>query len=196
MNVFEAATSINLTTDFHKRIVDEKIIGLILHTGTHAPTAGNLQEWGFVVVEDSEKKAALSEAAMGLRHLRMAPAVIAVCADVRKAALKYGKRGELVYAAQDIGGCVAYMALAAEALGIGYDIVKSFDEEAVKDVLNLPENVRPMALMPIGYPKGAKEDRKINPFENVTHVNRWGQKIEIEFDPVFHAIQDGKPKKK
>jgi len=195
MNVFEAATSLVLTTDFHKKPVDEKIIGLILHTGTHAPTAGNLQEWAFVVVEDEERKVELSNAAMGLRHIRTAPSVIVICADVRKAALKYGKRGEILYAAEDIGGCAAYMALAAHALDVGFDLIKGFDEEEVRGALNLPENVRPLVLMPIGHPKGKKEDRRINPFENVTHVNRWNQKIDIEFDPIFHALMDAKSKK-
>jgi nitroreductase len=196
MNIFEATTSLTLTTDFHKKPVDEKIIGLILHTGTHAPTAGNLQEWEFVVVEDDAKKEALSEAALGLRHVKIAPSVIVICADLRKAALKYGKRGELVYAPEDIGGCAAYMGLAANALEIGFDLIKSFDEEEVKNILNLPENVRPLILMPIGYPKGKKEDRKINPFENVTYVNKWNQKIDIDFDPIFHAMDDAKPKRK
>jgi nitroreductase len=194
MNVFEAATSLTFTTDFHRRPVDEKIIGLILHIGTHAPTAGNLQEWAFVVVEDDERKLELSHAAMDLRHVKTAPSVIVICADVRKAALKYGKRGEILYAAEDIGGCVSYMALAAHALDIGFDIIKGFDEEEVKNALNLPENIRPLVLMPVGHPKGRKEERKINPFENVTHVNRWNQKIDIEFEPVFRALKESKSK--
>lgn len=194
MNAFEAITSLVLDDDFQKDTVDEKLIGLILHIGTHAPSAGNLQEWEFVVVEDDDGKAALSSAALNLRHVKTAPAVIVICADVRKAALKYGKRGELVYAPEDAGACAGYMAIAANALGLGFDIIRSFDEEEVKNALNLPENLRPMIIMPVGKPKGPKEDRLINPFENVTHVNRYGQKIDIDFDPIFHAISD-KPKR-
>ena len=196
MNVFEAITSIGVTRDFHKDTVDEKMIGLILHVGTHAPSAGNLQEWEFVVVEDEEKKALLSSAALDLRHIKIAPAVIVICADVRKAALKYGKRGELVYAMEDIGGCAACMAAAANSMDLGFDLVKSFDEEMVKQALNLPDNMRPLIMMPIGKPKGKREDTKVNPFENVTHVNSYGQKIDIDFDPVFHAITDRQAKKK
>ncbi len=196
MNIFQAITTINVTRDFHRDTVDEKMIGLILHMGTYAPTAGNLQEWEFIVVEDDERKATLSAAALDLRHIKIAPAVIVICADVRKAALKYGKRGEIVYALEDVGGCAAFMAAAANSLGLGFDIVKSFDEEMVRHALNLPDNMRPLVLMPIGKPKGKREDTKINPFENVTHVNRYGQKIEIDFDPVFHAITDPFVKKK
>jgi len=195
MNVFEAITSLNITKDFHKGVVDEKEIGLILHIGTYAPTAGNLQEWEFVVVEDDEKKALLASAALDLRHVKIAPAVIVICADVRKAALKYGKRGELVYAAEDAGACAAFMGVAANALGLGFDLVKAFDEDEVRKVLNLPDNLRPMIMMPIGKPKGDREDRKVNPFENVTHVNRYDQKIDIDFEPIWHAVMD-KPKKK
>ncbi len=190
MNAFEAITSLNITKDFQKDVVDEKMIGLILHIGTYAPTAGNLQEWEFVVVEEDERRAALAEAALDLRYLKTAPAVIVICADLQKAALKYGKRGELVYAAEDAGACAAFMGIAANVLGLGFDLVRGFDEDGVRNALNLPENLRPMVLMPIGYPKGAKEDRKINPFENVTHVNRYGQKIDIDFEPIFHAVMD------
>lgn len=195
MNVFEGITSLVLTKDFQKDTVDEKMIGLILHIGTYAPSAGNLQEWEFVVVEDGDKKAALSSAALDLRHLKIAPSVIVICADVRKVALKYGKRGELVYAAEDAGACGAFMGIAANALGLGFDLVRSFDEDEVRNVLNLPDNLRPMVLMPVGYPKGEKEDRKVNPFENITHVNRWGQKIDIEFEPIWHAVMDKEKKK-
>jgi nitroreductase len=121
--------------------------------------------------------------------------VIVICADVRKAALKYGKRGELVYALEDAGACAAYMAAAANALGVAMDIVRSFDEDDVRNLLGLPENMRPLFLLPIGKPKGPKEERKVTPFENLTHVNRYGQKIDIDFDPVWHAVHDRKKKK-
>lgn len=195
MNVFEAITTLRLEKDFQRDIVDEKMIGLILHIGTYAPSAGNLQEWEFIVVEDDEKKEALASAALDLRQLKVVPSVIVICADVRKAALKYGKRGELLYSAEDAGACAAFMGVAANALGLGFDLVRGFDEDEVKNILNLPDNLRPMVLMPVGYPKGAKEDRKINPFENVTHVNRWGQKIDINFEPIFHAVMDKEKKK-
>lgn len=195
MNVFEAITSLVLEKDFQKDTVDEKMIGLILHIGTYAPSVGNLQEWEFVVVEDDKKKSALSAAALDLRHVKIAPAVIVICADVRKAALKYGKRGEIVYAAEDAGACAAFMGVAANALGLGFDLIRGFDEDEVRNILNLPDNLRPMILMPVGKPKGTKEDRKINPFENITHVNRYDQKIDIDFDPVWHAIMDKEKKK-
>lgn len=195
MNVFEAITTLTLEKDFQKDVVDEKIIGLILHIGTYAPSAGNLQEWEFVVVEDDAKKAALSAAALDLRHVKIAPAVIIICADVRKAALKYGKRGELVYATGDATACATFMGIAANALGIGFDLVRGFDEDEVRKILNLPDNLRPMVIMPIGRPKGTREDRKINPFENITYVDRYGQKIDIDFDPVYHIVMDKEKKK-
>lgn len=190
MNAFEAITSASTTREFQRGIVDEKIIGLILHVGTHAPSAGDLQEWEFVVVEDDEIKSALSEAAVGLRHVKKAPSVIVICADIRKAALKYGKRGERVYAVEDAGAVAALMGVAANALGIGFDLVKSFDEDEVAKALSLPENIRPMVLMPVGYPKGPKKVRVVNPFENVTSVNRYGQKIDMDFKPILDFFEE------
>jgi nitroreductase len=190
MNIFEAMTTMTTTTEFKKDIVDEKMIGLILHSGTYAPSAGNLQEWEFIVVEDDDKRAQLAKAANDLKHLKDAPTVIAICADVRKAALKYGKRGEVMYAVEDAGACAAFMAAAANAIGLGFDLVRSFDEETVKAILSLPDNLRPVILMPVGWPKGVREGKKVNKFENVTHVNKYGQKIEIEFKPILDIIAE------
>lgn len=190
MNIFEAITTLGYTTEFKKDIVDEKMVGLILYSGTHAPTAGNLQEWEFIVVEEDDKRALLSKAANDLKHLKDAPTVIVICADVRKAALKYGKRGEILYAVEDAGACAAYMAAAANAMDLGFDIVRSFDEDEVRTALNLPDNLRPIILFPVGYSKGAREARKVNPFEHVTHVNKYGQKIEIEFKPILDVVAE------
>ena len=189
MNIFEAISTISYTREFHKDPVDEKEIGLILHMGSHAPSAGELQEWEFIVVEDQKKKDNIAEACFGAKHVKTAPALIVVCADVRKAALKYGKRGEMLYAAEDVGGCVAYMAVAANAIGVGFDIIKGFDEEDIKLELNMPENIRPIVVMPLGYPLGHRKDRPINPFENVTYVNRYDNKIHVEFQPVLDMIE-------
>lgn len=189
MNVFQALHSMRATSEFLDKPVDEKMIGLILHSATRALSAGNLQEWEFVVVEDTKTKEELSKAALGLRQIMKSPSTIVVCVDLEKVARKYGKRGELVYAAEDGAFATQVIAIAATAIGLGFDLIRAFDEEEVKGILNLPDNIRPVSIMPIGYPAHELEQESRNSFENITHVDRYGNKIEVTFEPVLNALE-------
>lgn len=44
------------TRRFEKKEVDDKLIGVMLYMATQAPSAGNTQEWQFIVVKDIETK--------------------------------------------------------------------------------------------------------------------------------------------
>lgn len=190
MNIFQLASNLGFSTKYTEEPVDERMIGLALHMATMAASAGNLQEWEFVVVEENKTKQNLSSAAGRAQHIAKAPMVIVVCADIEKAALKYGKRGELVYALEDLGMAQILLLLTLKEVGLGFDMVRSFDEEDVKIALNLPDNLRPISLITVGFAaEEPKHDKRI-PFENVTHVNRYGQKILMEFKPILNAIED------
>jgi nitroreductase len=189
MNVFQALHSMSPTTEFLDKPVDERMIGLILHSATRAISAGNMQEWDFIVVEDDKTKEDLSRAALNLLHIKDAPSIIAVCVNLSKAASKYGKRGEVVYSVEDGAAATQIVAIAATALGLGYDIVRAFDEEQVKGYLNLPDDIRPVAIVPIGFPKHEiRQESKVN-FEDLTHVNRYGNKIAVTFEPIITALE-------
>jgi nitroreductase len=189
MNVFDAISKIRIVRKFQKKDVDDNIVGLLLHSATHALSAGNLQEWEFIVVKDEDVKKKLASAALKLEHVYTAPIDIVVCADIAKAALKYGKRGEVVYAVEDAAQAAILLIVAANALGLGTDLVRAFDEEEIKGILNLPDNIRPIAIIPIGYPAEEGEVNIKIPFENITHVNRYGNKIEIEFTPIREQLE-------
>src|SRR3972149_8924387 len=124
MNFFESVINWRPTTKFDKKHVDDKMVGLMLHMATHAPSAGNIQEWEFVVVREEEVKKKLARAALEQMHVVEAPVVIVVLADLEKISLKYGKRGELVYALEDTAAAIMLMLLSADALCLGADWVK------------------------------------------------------------------------
>ncbi len=181
MNIFEAISNLKIVRNYQEKDVDEKLIGLILDSATHVLSIGNLQEWNFIVVEDEEIKKRLAQSALKIEHVYKAPIDIVVCADLERVELKYGTRGEVVYSVEDAAQASALIILAANALGLGADLVRTFDEEEVKMILNLPDHVRPISIIPLGYPaeNGTVADRI--PFENLTHFNRYGNKIQIDF---------------
>ncbi len=143
--------------DIQDTAVDEMI-----DAAMQAPCAGNIQEWKFVVVRNNANKKGLAKAAFEQKMISDAPVVIVVCADMKEIGNAYGERGENVFSIQDAATAAENLMLAAWDKGIGSCWIGSFNEKAVKDVLVLPSHVRPMTIIPLGYPvtKPKKPGRK------------------------------------
>jgi len=131
--------------------VPDGMIVSILHAGHMAPSAGNLEGREFIIVKDSATRGLLSDAALRQQFIKQAPVCIVVCANFTRTASRYGKRAEL-YAIQDSSASMMNMMLMAEDLGLATCWVGAFDEKVVAQVLDIPAGVRPVALLPIGYP--------------------------------------------
>ena len=181
MNVFDCITKRRSTRSFSKKSVDDKLIGLMLHMATHAPSSGNMQEWEFVIVKDEKQKKKLSSVALRQDFVHKAPVVIVVCADLGKANLRYEKRGESLYAIQDTANATMLILLSAHALGLSTCWVGAFDEDAVKMALELPENLRPLAIVPVGYSLETPKMPERMPFDNLTSVNKHGKRYDISY---------------
>lgn len=124
----------------------------IIDAGRMAPSAGNMQEWRFIVVTDKDKIAELADAAMGQRFIEQAPIVIVVCADIEKIKRSYGGRGERLYSIQDCAAAIENMFLTITDLGLGTCWIGAFDEGVVRRAVSIPDTARPQAILPIGYP--------------------------------------------
>ncbi|HEY7607893.1 MAG TPA: nitroreductase family protein [Alphaproteobacteria bacterium] len=131
--------------------VERGKVDSILDAVRLAPSAGDLQAFDMVVVEDADTKRALAAAALGQDFVAAAPIVLAFCADPARDEGKYGKRGATLYCIQDATIAAAYAQLAAAALGLASCWVGAFDEAAVARVLRAPARVRPVALLAVGF---------------------------------------------
>ena len=152
MDVFEAMEKRRSVRSFDTaRDVPEELVEEILRCGCLAPSAGNVQPWRFIVVRDADMKRALAAAALSQSFVAHAPVVIVVCADLAAHSLNYGQRGVELYSIQDTAAATENMLLAATALGLGACWVGAFREEDVVKVLRLVQDLRPMALVPVGY---------------------------------------------
>lgn len=195
MNLFDAVTTWVPVKKFDKKLVDDKLIGVMLYMATHAESAGNLQDWEFVVVKDEKIKEQLYEAALRQEQVKSAPVCLVVCADLKKASLKYQERGEFVYSIQDTASAITIILLTATALGLGSDWVRAFDEDRVKDILGLPNELRPVGIIPIGYAKEKPVREKLIPFDRLTWFDRYKQKylVSLFFQPGPSEEQVFKP---
>jgi len=181
MNIFESIVSWRPAKKFENKHVDDKLIGVMLHMATHAASAGNMQAWQFIIVRDNETKKKLCAAALDQKQIAEAPVDIVVCADLEKSNLRYSTRGEVFYSIQDTAAAVQLILLSANALGLGSDWIKAFDEDRVRTILELPQNLRPVALIPVGYASEEFAERKLLPFENLTWENKYGKKYELSY---------------
>jgi nitroreductase len=152
MELFETITNRRSTRKFISKPVEDEKIMKIIDAAHWAPSAGNLQEWQFVVVRDSGRKMQLSEAALGQYWINQASAIIAVYTKDEKMVRIYGDVGKKRFIYYDAAVAIQNMLLTAHSLGLGACFVGSLDETAVGRILKIPDNTTIHALIPIGYP--------------------------------------------
>lgn len=181
MNVFEAIFHRRSTRSFKKDKVDDKLIGVMLYSAVHAPSAGNTQEWKFIVVKDEETKKQLSKSALNQSFISQAPVVIVICIDQEKIKLRYGERGVTMYSLQDTANATMLMMIAAEALGLKTCWVGAFDEEKLDHILELPTQVRPVAMLAVGYSDEKPLKPRRIPFETLTYIDKYWEKYDISY---------------
>lgn len=149
--------------------VPEATIGRLLDAARLAPSAGNMQPWFFVAVIKESLRRQLAKAA-GQSFLAEAPVCIVVCAEPERSASRYGQRGRELYCIQDTAAAIENILLAATAYGLGACWVGAFDEEATAKFLELKQDLRPVALIPIGYPDQEKRPVPRRPLDEVVRV--------------------------
>jgi len=124
------------------------------------------------VVRNPETKRLIAEAALEQMFIATAPVVIVVCANYPRSMRIYGERGKL-YAEQDATAAVENILLAAHALGLGAVWVGAFHERAISKILEIPEYVRPIAIIPVGWPAEKPGRRSRYPVQELTHWEKW-----------------------
>jgi nitroreductase len=183
MEVFETIIKRQSVRMYDKKDVPNELIGQMIEAAVHAPSAGNIQPWEFIVVKEKNTKKELALAALKQRHVEEAPVVIVVCANLEKSVDKYGERGKTLYCIQDTAAAIENMLLVATSLGLGACWVGAFEENKVKPILNIPEKLRPVALVTVGFPvsymKPTRNLRK--PFENITHPEKYSSEIVFQW---------------
>lgn len=150
MDVMECIRERRSIRKFINRVVSNEKITQILDSGRWAPSAGNIQNWLFIIVRDKGRKLQLSEASFQQYWIMNADTIIVVCSDEERIRPYYGERGEL-YSIQGCAAAIENMLLTAHALGLGACWVGAFDENMVKRILKIGDGLSVQALIPIGY---------------------------------------------
>lgn len=170
MEVIDAIKTRKSVRSFLDKPVEETKLNTVLEAGRLAPSAANRQEWRFLVVRDPETRKRIAMAAGRQTFVGEAPIVIAACAETDN---KVMRCGQLSYPI-DVAIALDHMTLAAVELGLGTCWIGNFDEELVKKILGIPDTIRIVQLLPLGYPTDPSAIEKIRlPVEKIVRYDRW-----------------------
>jgi len=146
--------------------IPEEKLEYVLEAGRLAPSWKNNQCWRFVVVTDEGKRRAIS----GREWHAEAPVIIVGCAYPELSGSKFDQQ----YYMLDMGIAMEHMVLAAAEQGLGTCwIGGQFDEPTVKRTLGIPDGVRVVALIPLGYPAETPGPKDRKPMGEIVSHEEW-----------------------
>lgn len=169
MSFFDLFSTRHSVREFEDKPVSQETIKKIASAAISAPSAGNLQAYQIFTVTERAKKESVADAAHGQSFVADAAALFVFCADPGISAQEYGQRGSDLYSIQDATIACAYSQLAAHLLGLGTVWVGSFEEEEVSRRLQIPKNLRPVAILVIGHHAEKVEATPRRPLSEMVH---------------------------
>jgi nitroreductase len=170
MEFFDVIRTRRSIRRYDDRPVEEEKLQAVLTAANDAPSAGNLQAYEIYLVRTPGALARLAGTLPQMEFFSAAPVVLVFCANPERAVLRYSDRGRSLYSVQDATIACTHAMLAATALGLASVWVGAFQEKAVSEALALPASVRPVALLPIGYPGESAEPRPRRAPGNIVHT--------------------------
>ena len=150
MDVLEAIRTRRSVRSYAKRDIPSEVMQRMRCALHWAPSACNYQPWHFILVTDEQLRKEVAKAANGQDWMAIAPVTIVACGLPSQAFKKMGGHGNSVEV--DVAIAMDHLTLAAAAEGLGTCWIGAFDEEQVKDLLQIPKAIKVVAMAPLGYP--------------------------------------------
>lgn len=155
--------------------ISDDVLHNILNAAHHAPSVGFMQPWNFIVITDEEIKKKLAWAAdkerralaihyegeketkfleLKVEGLKEAPVTICITCDPTRGGSHVLGRNSIPETDILSTACaIQNMWLAAYAEGLAMGWVSFYKKNDVRDILQIPPHIEPVALISIGYPK-------------------------------------------
>jgi nitroreductase len=159
--------------DQAKQVSDEIIMKLI-RNAHRAPSAGHTQVQEFIIVKDPTVKKKLRKAAVDQEYVETAPVLIVVCSNTSRSISRYGSRGKQFYSITDGAFASMLILLTAVNEGIGACFVGAFEDNKVSAIVGLPDYVKPIGIICIGYPAEEPERIERISLSNLVYYDRYG----------------------
>jgi len=138
---------------YKDKLIPDELVKDLVHAGLSAPSARNKQPWQFIVINDRKKLDELGDFHPYGKMLKQAPLAILVCGDT-------SLDDNIGYLALNCAAATENILIRVTELGLGAVWLGVYPREkrleGLKPILNLPDNVIPMSLIPIGFPDEEK----------------------------------------
>lgn len=171
MSILEIIRKRRSVRKYRKDPIPEDVFLRVVDAARLAPSGKNLQPWKFIVVRDPDMKLKLGEAARGQTFIARAPVVVVACGFPDRS---YQHQGNYMTSwTIDVTCALDHMMLQACQEGLGTCWIGAFDESAVKPLLGIPDEVRVLALTPLGYPDEEPRDRGRMPLAEFLSEERY-----------------------
>ena len=171
METWDAIRARRATKEYDSRPLSKEDLEQILEAGRRAPSAGNRQDWDFILIQDRDRLEKISHVWPGAAHIANAAAAVGLVAPFS------GELRKTAVINYDLGQAAMSMMIAAADLGIGSRTASVQDHDLAAEILGTPDDRRLAWLLGLGYPG----DRPLKPIENparrsldeVVHHDRW-----------------------
>ena len=169
MDVFSAIKERRSVRKYSSKPIEKEKLDKVLEAARLSPSAGNQQNWKFIVVQDKEKIKKLKEAAGGQQFVEEAPVVIVAVGTEPTQLMSCGQYRYTI----DLSIAVSYIILEAFELGLSTCWLGKFDEKLVKKILQIPEFARVVAITPLGYPDESPTVKPRKPIDEIVSYDKF-----------------------
>ena len=168
MEAFEAIRTLLAVRSYKDTPVPDDVVRRILEAGRLTGSGMNRQPWHFIVIRERDTLRRLGALASSGSYVAQAPLAIVVVTDRSRFALS------------DASRAIQSMLLAGWADGVGSNWVGFGGLESARVLLDIPDSLDVLAILPFGYPARAvgrgKKQRK--PLRDVAHLEKYGRRFE------------------
>ena len=167
MEVFNAITKRRSIRKYKDIEIEEEKIKKILESARLSPSAANRQQWKFIIIKDKVTREDLVDAANGQKFVGEAPVLIVACSTESESIMPCGQYAYTV----DLSIALSFIILEATELELGTCWLGAFNETMVKKILNIPDEIRVVGIVTLGYanenptPRPRKNEKEIVCYE-------------------------------
>lgn len=169
MELYKAIMGRRSIRKYTDKSIDDKVIEEILNAARWAPNGGNNNAWRFIVITSPAQKKLILNFCPGIFDIPAA--MIIICAKPNQKIVRDATR--LLYMA-DCAIAAENIVLSAYSFGIGSCIVASFADVALRDLVEIPENVKPYIIVTLGYPAEYPDPPSRLPINEIAYKNEYG----------------------
>jgi len=162
MAIFDTIKDRRSIRTYKEECIPKDNLEKLLEAERLAPSAGNRQNWKFIVVENEQIKKQLGTASNNQAFVSTASHVIAGVGD-------FAQKWHQV----DLAIALEHIALEAVELGLGTCWIGAFNEEDVKKILQIPQDKKVVALLTVGVPAESPAARPRKDLEEIVAYNEY-----------------------